>query len=132
VSRATKATRKRKREDTEFDRFMDATAEELSSAGYLNRPLAWWREHGEKMFPTLSILAYNVLSMPGMSAECERVFSQAKRMVTDERFNLRADIIEAEQCLKSWLISGLVDGSEAWKIYDLLQDKNNKEANNAD
>lgn len=53
------------------------------------------------MFPTLAKLAFKLLAIPGMSAECERAFSQAKRMITDERFNLKQDVIEAEQCLKS-------------------------------
>lgn len=30
-----------------------------------------------------------------MSSECERAFSSAKRMITDERYNLKNDIIEA-------------------------------------
>ena len=37
-----------------------------------------------------------------MSAECERVFSSAKHLVTDSRNCLKADIIEANECLKSW------------------------------
>jgi hypothetical protein len=43
------------------------------------------------------------------SAEFERAFSHAKKMVSEERYSLKADIIEAEQCLKNWLISGVVD-----------------------
>ena len=37
-----------------------------------------------------------------MSAECERVFSSAKHLLTDSRNRLKADIIEANECLKSW------------------------------
>ena len=43
-------------------------------------------------------------------------------MVTEERHSLRADIIEAEQCLKSWLIAGIVDGAQTWAS---LQELNN-------
>lgn len=32
------------------------------------------------------------------------------------------DIIEAEQCLKSWLISGIVDGVQAWASLQELND----------
>lgn len=71
------------------------------------------------MFPTLAKLAFMLLAIPGMSAECERAFSQAKRMITDERFNLKQDLIEAEQCIKSWLINKVADGQKAW---DLLRD----------
>ena len=37
-----------------------------------------------------------------MSAECERVFSSAKHLLTNSRNCLKADIIEANECLKSW------------------------------
>ena len=42
-----------------------------------------------------------------MSSECERVFSQAKKMITDERNRLNADIIEVQECCKSWSTKGL-------------------------
>jgi hypothetical protein len=113
--------KKRRREDTELDRFMEAPIKELQALEYVNTPLAWWREKGERQYPLLAPLAFTLLSMPGMSAECERIFSQAKRMVTDERFNLKADVIEAEQCLKSWLINGVVNGSEAWQLMEEVQ-----------
>ena len=45
-----------------------------------------------------------------MSGECERVFSHGKKMVTDERYNLKSGIIEADQCVKNWLKNGLTDG----------------------
>jgi hypothetical protein len=70
-------------------------------------------------------VAYDLFAVPGMSAECERAFSRAKKMVTDERNSLRGDIIEAEQCLKSWLISGIVDGAKTWAS---LQELNNDQA----
>ncbi|KJZ68870.1 hypothetical protein HIM_11741 [Hirsutella minnesotensis 3608] len=36
-------------------------------------------------------MALDLFSIPGMSAECERVFSQTKRLITDERNNLSED-----------------------------------------
>ena len=42
-----------------------------------------------------------MLAIPLISAECERVFSFAKHLVTDARNCLKADIIEANKCLKS-------------------------------
>jgi len=82
--------------------------------GYESRPLAWWKEVDDARYPTLARLAYDLFVVPGMSAECERDFSRAKKMVTEERHSLRGDIIEAEQCLKSWLISRIVDGAQTW------------------
>ena len=88
----------------------------MDISGYEERPLAWWQERGILIYPTLAILAFNLFSTPGMSAECERAFSQAKRMVTEERYHLKSDIIEADQCVKSWLRSGLVDGKAAFEL----------------
>jgi hypothetical protein len=42
-----------------------------------------------------------------MSAECERVFSSAKKLITPERNRLTEEIIEASKCLKNWWDCGL-------------------------
>ena len=42
-----------------------------------------------------------------MSAELERVFSQAKRTITDDRNRLSAKTFEEAQCLKHWFDRGL-------------------------
>jgi hypothetical protein len=47
-------------------------------------------------------------TIPAMSAECERVFSSAKKMITQELNSLTEDIIQACQCLKSWWDTGVI------------------------
>ena len=89
--------------------------------GYESKPLTWWKEVGEARYPTLARVAYDPFAVPDMSAECEHAFSRAKKMVTEERHSLKADIIEAEQCLKSWLISGIVD-AQTWASLQELND----------
>ena len=64
------------------------------------KPLEWWGARREE-YPRLSRLAFDLLSIPLMSAECERVFSAAKRFVTDERNKLREDILEAMIVLRA-------------------------------
>jgi hAT family C-terminal dimerisation region len=44
-----------------------------------------------------------MLALPVSSAECERVFSSAKLLITDRRSRLKPDIIEANECLKARL-----------------------------
>jgi hypothetical protein len=39
------------------------------------------------------------MSIPAMSAECERVFSSVKRIIINDRNRLREDIIEALEYL---------------------------------
>jgi hypothetical protein len=67
----------------------------------LHAPLAWWRDHRNE-YPTLSRMALNFFSVPAMSAECERVFSQAKLIMTTQRQHLNAETLEALLCLKQW------------------------------
>jgi hypothetical protein len=75
-----------------------------------DEPLRWWRERGQHLYPTLATMAFDLFAIPGMSSECERAFSAAIRLLTDDRYNLKPDIIEADQCLKSWFKSGVADG----------------------
>ena len=75
----------------------------LSTAGFpCNQPLQWWGEHRQK-YPLLMQLALDLLSIPLMSAECKRVFSNAKTVITDQRACLKEDIIEASVILRQWL-----------------------------
>lgn len=52
--------------------------------------------------PDLARMALDVLAVPPMSDECERLFSSAKMLLTDRRSRLKMDIIEASECLRSW------------------------------
>ena len=66
-----------------------------------NNPLEWWRAHRQE-YPRLSQMALDLFSIPMMSAECERVFSSAKNLITDRRNGLKEDIIEACTLLRHW------------------------------
>ena len=52
--------------------------------------------------PDLARFAFDMLALPATSAECERVFSSAKLLITASRNRLLPDIIEANECLRSW------------------------------
>jgi hypothetical protein len=43
-----------------------------------------------------------MLAIPMMSAECERVFSSAKHLLTNTCNRLNPDIIKANECLRHW------------------------------
>jgi hypothetical protein len=51
--------------------------------------------------------AFDTLSVPASSAELERVFSQTKRFLTDDRNRLTPTAFEALMCLKQWRQQGL-------------------------
>ena len=48
-------------------------------------------------------MALNILSIPVMSADPERLFSGTKIIVSDRRNRLGIYTIKALECLKSWL-----------------------------
>lgn len=64
-------------------------------------PLKYWNSRYLSQ-PDLARFALDMLAIPLMSAECERIFSSAKHLITDSRNRLKADIIEANECLRSW------------------------------
>ena len=124
----------RKMQETELERYMsdtlDLTTITLDAVGKIiheeMEPLQWWRERGEQLYPTLTVMAYDLFAMPAMSSECERAFSNAKRLVTDERHRLKSDIIEADQCIKSWLKNGIADGQAIFTNIAAALDEDNE------
>jgi hypothetical protein len=70
-------------------------------------PLAYWHEKRFK-YPRLSRMALDFLTIQPMSAECERLFSAAGRMVTPLRSRLEAQVIGTCQVLRSWLRAGII------------------------
>lgn len=80
------------------------TIEEGASA------LTWWFDHKEQ-YPRLTQMARDIFSIPGMSAEVERLFSSTKLGITDQRNRLEADGIEAAECVRSWVLNKVVDAT---------------------
>ena len=70
-------------------------------------PLGWWIRHRAD-YPVLSKMAIDYFSCLAMSSECERIFSQAKRVITDERNRLNSDTVAAIECQKHLLRSGFL------------------------
>jgi len=66
---------------------------------------AFWARH-ESQYPSLARMAFDILSIPAMSAECERVFSSTKILLSDRRARMKEDAVEACECLRAWLQSG--------------------------
>ena len=74
-------------------------------------PLTWWlRDEQQGHYPNLSKMAIDILSIPAMSADPERVFSGARRTISWDRMLLGATTIEKGECLKSWIRSGITRG----------------------
>lgn len=69
----------------------------------IHDPRAWWIETTQQStYQNLSKLALDLLSIPAMSAEPEKLFSATKLTISDQRNQLGVKMIEALACLKSW------------------------------
>jgi hypothetical protein len=61
----------------------------------------WWA--AQSHIPSMQQFAYDHLSIPAMSAETERVFSDTKHIISDTRYRLGPGIIEALECQNRWM-----------------------------
>jgi hAT family C-terminal dimerisation region len=69
--------------------------------------LTYWTSNAQR-WPNLSRMAFDALSIPAMSAECERCFSSAKNTITDLRNRLGPDSIETCECQRHWFLNMLL------------------------
>ena len=67
-------------------------------------------------------MAIDILSIPAMSADPERVFSGARRTISWDRMQLGASVIEKGECLKSWIRSGITRGLPAEMLDEYLEE----------
>lgn len=93
--------------------------------------LEWWKANKAE-YPTLFRIAIELFSIPGMSAEVERVFSgcvtsfcsllnyRAKQTITDRRNRLRTDSVQCIECLHHWLASDIITGVSTELLTDRL------------
>jgi hypothetical protein len=64
---------------------------------------SWWlEERQQRLYPNLSKMALDILTISVMSAVPERLFSSANITISDRRNRLHSDTTEAIECLKSW------------------------------
>jgi hAT family C-terminal dimerisation region len=94
---------------TELDRYCNLPPQHES----VDVP-AWWREH-QPEFPALSQLALDLWAVPAMSADCERVFSGCKLIMTSQSQSMSIDTLEQRMCIKQWQRAMFSEG-------DLLSD----------
>ena len=105
-----------------IDEYARYTREPLVPQDYIKQgACSWWlEERQQRLYPNLSRMALDMLTIPAMSAAPERLFSSANITISDRRNRLYGDTTEAIECLKSWrkiktirLESGLELGLES-------------------
>jgi hypothetical protein len=73
-------------------------------------PIMWWSTAAT--YPSMRQWAFDTLSCPATSCECERVFSSTKKLITPERNSLADNTIEVLECLKAWFDKGFIEREE--------------------
>jgi hypothetical protein len=95
------------REDVDGDEFTcytEGAPTDLASTDH--NLLQWWMEN--ELYPQLRQLAFDTLSIPAMSAEIERIFSSAKKLLTPERNQMSDETIEVNELLRYWWSRDLI------------------------
>jgi hypothetical protein len=65
--------------------------------------LQWWLQDAQRVrWPQLSRWAIEVLSIPSMSDEPERIFSGCRRTITWDKTSMTAITLEQLECGKHW------------------------------
>ncbi|KAM3446825.1 hypothetical protein NHJ6243_010206 [Beauveria neobassiana] len=102
-------------DEDEFEKFINAPPRQVMS----RTPLEWWcREEQRMEYPRLHQMAIDILSVPAMSDDPERVFSCARRTISWDRARLTPETVERTQCLGSWVKNDLIR-----KVYVSMEDE---------
>ena len=92
------------------DEYKDYNSGEPYELGKGISALTWWcNDTRRQRYPRLSHMAIDILLIPAMSDEPERVFSGARRTISWERGQLGTETIEMIECLKHWKKSRILD-----------------------
>jgi hypothetical protein len=74
----------------------------------IDSPIPYWTAK-RSVWPQLAQLALDVFSVPPMSDELERVFSEGSSVLVPRRRLLSSDVMQWLLCLKNWERSGIVE-----------------------
>jgi len=70
--------------------------------------MEYWKLH-EVEWPQLAQMAFDLLAIPAMSSECERVFSSCAKQTTAESSSLSGLMLWHQECLKNWQNRGAIE-----------------------
>lgn len=86
---------KRKALDDEFKVYIDQGVVQHK----IPNLLTWW---SQSSFLKLAQMAIDLISVSAMSAEVERIFSSAKRLLAPDRHRLTPETLEIFELLRNW------------------------------
>jgi hypothetical protein len=88
--------------DLEMERYLENTPLRKDDPTYELSTLEWWKCQ-KHIYPVLSLMARDYLSVQATSVPCEELFSSGVDLVTPDRNRLKEDSITACMSLKYWL-----------------------------
>jgi hypothetical protein len=94
-------------------------------------PIAYWVEKQDR-YPRLSRMALDFLTIQFMSAEFERVFSAARKMVVASGNHLEAEVIGICQVLRSWYLAGVIEEVADIDLSPLEPDEQSDDGDSSD
>jgi len=80
----------------EYDQYLSTPPEPSITGAF-----AFWQSQ-RQIYPYLSAMALDIVSIPAMSSGVERLCSQCKIMLPDRRNRLQIDSLQAVECMKLW------------------------------
>ena len=91
------------------DKYKDYNSQELYTPRKAGALVWWCQDTQRQCWPRLSLMAIDILLIPPMSDEPERVFSGARRTVSWDRGQMEPETIEMRECLKHWKRSRILN-----------------------
>ncbi|CAN1291856.1 Zinc finger BED domain-containing protein RICESLEEPER 2 [Linum perenne] len=97
-----------------FDKYWSSIHDVLAVAAVLPRTedfdvLLWWKANA-LTYPTLAMIARDVLAVPVTTVASESAFSSGGRLVSPSRSRLHSDTVEALMCAQNWLQKSSMTG----------------------
>ncbi|KAF1893549.1 hypothetical protein Lal_00002039 [Lupinus albus] len=81
--------------------------------------LNWWKTNGAK-YPTLQMIAKDLLGIPISSVASESSFSTSGRFLTPHRSRLHPHTLEALMCLQDWLWTDVRGSSKLREDFNFI------------
>ncbi|CAN1338227.1 Putative AC9 transposase [Linum perenne] len=72
--------------------------------------LNWWKANATK-YPTLALIARDILAIPVSTVASESAFSAGGRLISTQRSRLHTKTVEALMCTQSWLLNHIKKGN---------------------
>jgi hypothetical protein len=98
---ANKKTNSFVRSKNELDRYLEEESLPHDENDYFD-VLGWWKLEGTR-YPTLRLIARDILAIPITTVASESAFSASGRVLSEHRSRLTPKLLEALMCSQSWL-----------------------------